>query len=305
MAVATYKPSGKMGWLGWVLGLEVGALVAIGLAYYYIAIRGNGRGPIVSIAMALFIGAAIGCVVGVLTRLGKSRSQLITGIIAVVCGVVALGAGFYFDYVSFGDWLAREAAREGGSVDEFRKVWTFPAYLKVRVEGGWQYGPSLADLEFSGAVVYLFWAIEAALFLLPAFFISRLFVRRSFCEACNCWTVEKPLGRVPGVQIASLIAGRESGSLTNLLDPEASRGGHQSIEYFLHYCPACNDTKFLSIGMPKGGLIKHEWVVRYATVTDADLELLEQSMAERKASVRNVLAMAGRNKPRLPGNNPI
>lgn len=164
--------------MGFGLTIVVGAIAAgvLGYGYYYVA---NVIGFDFIILLAVFVGGAIGWVVGQAARLGRLRQSAIVLLIGLLFGVIGYGARYLFEFNELIEIVVEESALPGEKVDETRAAvlaaWKqdFPpggyiGYLKFVAETGF----SLKDVNSSnetegsltqGTSVWILLALEGFL----------------------------------------------------------------------------------------------------------------------------------------------
>lgn len=285
-----YRHSGQLG-LGLPLGLLAGAAVAVAGAWLYQ--RFVIWVPFIYITLlgTAAFGAAIGFVVGLVMRAGKTRSLVVAGVVGALCGVLGEAASFKFDY----DYRLAEAAEELSasgeiegpiSAEDLSELISFGAYIDLRTENGFSVGRGgSGGLPLTGVLVYLIWLIELGVIGGVAFWIARSRVTDTFCERCSEWMKERPVGVRGGVDVGRLHAAVRDGDAAPLLAPAQDPESAVSAVYAVHECARCRENPYLTVSLTwqetnsKGKEeTKTEVVAHQIGVTPGDVEALAQGL---------------------------
>ena len=177
MDKATQVPP-KFTLLGFVLAIAGGAIATgvVGYGHYFIA---NVIGFDLIILLPIFMGFAIGWLVGAAARLGRLRSSLVVILVGLIFGLAGYGARYVFEFNALIDAVVEEHTLSGGSPDEtraeFLEFWAeeyppggFVGYLRHVAETGFTLSDDLFGDEGTGTpaqgpLVWVTFALEASL----------------------------------------------------------------------------------------------------------------------------------------------
>lgn len=235
----------------------------------------------------LAFGAAIGFTVGYLMRLGKTRNLMVAAIVGGICGLTGYTASFQFDY----DYRLSETA-EYLSITEGRTVTTedvaekisYRQYIELRAEQGFRIGGD-NGLLVSGFLMYLIWFIELFCIVGLASYLAYLKIRDPFCEKCQNWMLERPVGLADAVDDAALELAVSKCNIESLLHPKEVVGSPKAVVYSTYACVPCQRSDYLTVSLRweemnrKGEPEENSKVlVRHLIVSPDQVTALEQTL---------------------------
>jgi len=203
----------------------VGAVV-LGAAYGY----GIYWIPFVylNLLMTAGFGFGVGFSVGLGARAGRVRSPFIAGGVALLAGIAAT-------YVQWVVWLRAM----GLPVDPQSPEMVLSAASIVNELGAW----SLGSFTPTGAVLWVFWGLEAVITIgLAAFTAHSVLADAPFCEDCSRWLdagpkVEPLVGITAGDHLMARITRGDLSPIHAL--ERAPLGRTDFVSAQVHRCPAC------------------------------------------------------------------
>jgi hypothetical protein len=240
--LARFSPSGRIGPLTAPVVLVL-ALAAALVAWPYqwiveLFAAHGGTAIVVATFFVPVLGGLTGWLAWTAVDRGKCRNPQVGRVAGWLLGLVALAASHY---VAF-----RHATGQFGDV-------AVADYLKATTTTGWHVLGSEAP-EISGAMVYLIWALEAAIVLGVSGWLGGEATRKPFCERCDQWAgveLGRAIIRSPGnagihrIRAAQVVAG-----ILEVPSPGADAGGllgKDQLVYVLKGCPQCTATATLTI----------------------------------------------------------
>ncbi len=183
-----YTHSGELG--SSLLLVPIGGLIAaavLAVAYAYISVYSPIAGW-VSILFVLGFGFGQGLTVGQIGFLAKCRNPGLVTIVGLLTGVVAL----YLSWAVFEFALLKRYEPDFDAslvtlVLSPQAIWDM---AKAINEEGWY---SIKSFTPKGTLLWIFWAIEAALVVGLSAHAARFRIKGEvFCERCNAWCMNKP-----------------------------------------------------------------------------------------------------------------
>src|SRR5688572_3905604 len=176
MRATYYRHSGRFSPPGALIGLAGGLLAGVALAFAYayslayIPIVG-----IVTFILSAGFGALVGFVTGRLLRVGHVRNNAVTTIVTLTVALVA----FYMSWVA---WIHAIAGRADADIP-LAEIASQPALVwelvqEINKVGAW----SLKGFTPTGTFLWILWAIEACLIVVPVFLVtSAMLGGRPYC----------------------------------------------------------------------------------------------------------------------------
>ena len=242
MGSVYYRPSGRFGAGGIPVSLFLGAAagVVLGVGHGYLT-RYN---PYIyfNFLATFALGFVIGVAVIIGARAGKIRAPWLAGALGAACGLVGL-------YAAWVAWI--HVLLVQGKVD--MPTWIVaPAALwrvikVVNENGAWSLGSG--DTPTTGALLWVLWAIEAAVIVGVAAAVSWSWVNTTpFCEPCDAWT-EKEIKAAklgPAASIANLKQSLEAKEFRPLAELGQATPA-LFTEMDLLVCPRCRQVGFLTV----------------------------------------------------------
>lgn len=227
-APTEYKPSGKIGPLGWPLLAVTFLLAPVVLGYLYDVSAHFGLGLLSSMWMILIAAAVLGGLVGAAffpaIQLGKVRNAPLVLGLAFVAGLGAFGVSMLAESNKyrgemieiFAPIMAKEekisASQAQAQLSERLSLFkTAQIYWGARVEDGLTVSRRGSGTQINGTMFVALKAIEALLCSIGAVIVANLLVSRRFCEEFNRWYVSKNLFNVLPDAVPALVAAGNAG----------------------------------------------------------------------------------------------
>lgn len=235
-----YRHSGRFSAIAVIRALVMGLVVSVPLAftYSYAIVYIPVIGMVTFLLTAAFA-VVVGLMVGRGLRSGKVRSSPAALAAALPVAIFALWAA----WVSWAFALLRRSDVKLELIDlaaSPRILWKVVCLINEK--GAW----SLKGYTPTGTVLWILWAIEAALILGAIVFMAHEHVNLPFCEPCEQWCEEEKGIAVFGPTTKDVIRPRleqgDYGVFGELGDPTEAH----SLRIDLHQCPKCQATMTLS-----------------------------------------------------------
>src|SRR3954469_7082031 len=126
---------------------------------------------LVDVFLVFGLGFGVGMIGRVTCHYAHCRSRLVCLTVAIVLGLVALGASYWIDYR-----LDRTAVAKGA-------VTTFDQWVEVKKETGW----IVKGGQINGPFVFMVWGCEAFFVLALASLLGWQAGEEPYCEQCRAW----------------------------------------------------------------------------------------------------------------------
>lgn len=240
-----YKHSGKWSLSGPPVGLLVGVLAGVPLAFIYAYVILYIR-FIPFIRLFAFIGPLVfGFFVGVITgealKRRKVRNVAVTKGVSVLVGLASLYASWVFWIYAFFHRVDARATLLPLILDP-SLLWV--AICKVNQVGTWEY----RDLRPTGIILWAWWAIEGLGIVGAAMYCGALGTAEVFCETCEVWC-KKAEGacKVKAAdrdEMKQRLEAKDFGYLEKL--GAAEPGATAWVRLDICTCPTCHATNTLS-----------------------------------------------------------
>lgn len=172
----TGTPASKFTLPGFALAI-LGGVVAAGVFGYVHFFIANVIGFDLIIVLAIFMGAAIGWVVGTAARIGRLRSSLVVLLVGLIFGIAGYGARYFYEFNTLVEMVVEEETSLGGSLDEtraeFLALWAeeyppggYVGYLRYVAQTGFTLTDDLftddgTGTPAQGSLVWVTFALEA------------------------------------------------------------------------------------------------------------------------------------------------
>lgn len=259
MDTPVYAHSGRVG-LGPVLVPAIGlpAALLLGLAYAYIDVYSPIAGW-VSILFVLGFAAALGFTLSLVGSLAKVRSTGFMASAGLLIGLAALyasWAAFEVAIMNRGDRPLEGAPGYLELLAEPGAMWRIASLIN---ETGWY---SIKSATPSGVVLWIFWAIEAALVVGGAAMIATVGISGEvFCESCNRWcaaSAKQPSLGLPQDEAALEALKHGDGAALDELEklPRAASGEPVHLAIDLRRCEGCSQTATFQLSVVTRGVDK-------------------------------------------------
>ncbi len=221
LAPQPYEHSGGIG--SSLIVVPLAGLIAslvFGLAYAYVDVY-SPIGGWISILFVLGFAFAVGAVTVMAIKGSKCRNSVVATILAIVVGLLAL----YCAWVCFLFVLFRKANAVPFRWSDLPALFFSPAeiwqWILTLNQTGWF---MMFGGQFNGPVLWICWAIEAAIILgVLALFGRYAIVGEVFCELCHAWTDDSETLRLSVPEQMEELQSLAAGHLTELyqLEPVA------------------------------------------------------------------------------------
>lgn len=272
-----YRHSGKFSPDAPFVALAVGIPAALlfswvyAYAILYIPIVG-----IVTFILTGGLGAGVGFVTGMTLSARKVRSGMVAWGVGLFVGLVTL-------WLSWVSWIVG-LLRRGDEDVSWLAVLFSPGDLwavisKVNEVGAW----SFKGATPTGAVLWVFWACEAAIIVGVAAWVSSLAVADPYCESCDTWcTGRQGLATSAKTDVASLREGLERKDFAGALaaaGPATAAVGW--LRYDVHECIKCGATNTLSVipvTVKEKGPEDGTPIIKHLSLTQAEVAALGAAM---------------------------
>jgi hypothetical protein len=269
-----YKHSGKVPPLGVGMGLLMGIIFSIPLAYAYD--YGIINVPYIKLRMifTFLFGLLAGIAVGWGLTLGKVRNGRVAGLMGVVVSLAAL-------YISWGAWLLMVFQMPQANLFALlgRPAAIWRLLLLVNVTGTW----SMSGFDRGGIMLWVFWVLEALTIVVCGLAGAFLMVkRRPFCENCDHWCPKAGQILVAATMApADLMANLNQGKFDflKLAAPATVKQAHYTLAW--HSCPTCGALNTLTVSqvLPKNNKV----LASDLLVSPAEIEALTNWRAANSA----------------------
>ena len=172
----TEAPAPKFTLPGFALA-TLGGVVAAGVVGYVHFFIANVIGFDLIIVLAIFMGFAIGWVVGTAARIGRLRSSLVVILVGLIFGSAGYSARYFYEFNTLVEMVVEQETPLGGSLDEtrteFLEFWAeeyppggYVGYLRYVAQTGFTLTDDLFADEGTGTpaqgtLVWVTFALEA------------------------------------------------------------------------------------------------------------------------------------------------
>ena len=236
-----YKHSGGAPPFGVAMGVGVGMTAGMVLAPVYAYLLVYNPFIYVSAIGTLAFGGIVGLAVARGLHQGKVRSTLVSAGVTIAVLCVAF-------YLSWAVWVYGTFSRgdvEVALVELFNPLVLWSAVSIINEHGAW----SLSSTTPTGAALWFFWAVEAAIIFGAGLVVGLGNNSAPFCEPCGAWCEE--LGAIANVgdtlpheTVKGRLAERD---LSVLEDLGPIDGGNVFVRVQLSSCAHCNQLNTLTV----------------------------------------------------------
>jgi hypothetical protein len=239
-----YQPSGKFTPQGPILGLLMGAAVAVPAAFLYdYGIVSIPEAKLRGICTLVF-GALVGALAGLGMCWGKVRNR-------AVAATVGFAASLFGLYLSWDAWVLhlihpdRWLFNLVAPASHPDRLWQ--AMLAINTVGTWSFGSG--SKPDHGVFLWIVWAAEAALMLGVGTLAAVAMVRRRpFCERCDQWCTQKShllfAPTFPGTELKAKLESENVAGLEKLTIGDKTQP-HYRID--LHTCGNCHSLNTVTL----------------------------------------------------------
>ena len=233
-----YSESGTVSPVGMLTFFGLGLVAAAALGFVYALAVFYVPLVYVSVLLTAGFGFALAYVIGKIAYVAKVRKRSFILLGSLVIGI----AGLYFAWV-FWLWALSEF-----SLLSFSPAYVFDMMQLIGITGVWGIGD---DSTVSGTMLYIVWAIEAAIIIGAAVILGRAFVtRQPFCEDCSKWTKEtlissriEPIGDVRN--FIERLEEKDFSVLTSLERVPENYARRTKVE--ISDCEGCDGSAYLTV----------------------------------------------------------
>ena len=226
-----------------VLPLAIGGGVVFAIAGAYAYQLGHDHVSLIWLRCALTagMGAAIGAVVWWSFSRFQGRSRPTAYGIAVGLGLLAWGASFHFATARWANEVQASLAAEAGPDAVDLQAPGLSDFIEFRVKTGFEHSRehrgSTGSTTLTGFFVSVAWGFE--LLLIAGFAVSgaSLITRAPYCEACQAWTWEEPVGVLSSLNERRAKQAAKTGGLQALFDVPTAYRDPAFARFSLFACP--------------------------------------------------------------------
>jgi hypothetical protein len=221
----------------------IGLLIAAILAVIYARLENWIPFVYLNVILLLGLGFVIGLVVQNRARAAKIRHAGVAGMIALLCGLVAL----YFAWAA--DFVFRTGAVPPGHYLNALDPLVLGRYVSFFYENGaWGLGKGGGVVK--GWFLGLVWVIEALVIVgFPTLIVANEFGDNVFCERCRTWNTTQNdvvrLSPASGLDVSQLADAENLDELCRM--PHAEAGAAEFLRVNLSTCASCPETNTLRI----------------------------------------------------------
>ncbi len=326
--IPIYKASGRVGFLSLPLLILV-LVAAVALAFVYqLALHWI---PLiyVNFLATIGMGMALGFGGAWVVRHGKVRNVFVATSLAILFGVAALGAKYFFQYRSMLDAATNLVMQENNLPEDQRADvrkflvdggLTFLDHLDIRANQGWALGRGGGNgMPIHGVFVYLIWAIEAGIIFYFAVKETKRAAGEPFSEQLHTWASESDVVMTLPINDPSMVSKIQSaagvGDLLEIPIPKTDVSNQFAI-YKVNSIPGHEfEDAYLSVslltitGNKNGEPVKSEIsLVKHAVLSAENrrhlienASLLREAIAEYRKSLQ---AEAASSESEMPSPSP-